>query len=75
MLLKDCTNMRVRCVNSQRNGCSRKRVSKDGYRGKEKLGSGEGGFQHRGPLERFPRPLRALVRGARTQVVLWRNGQ
>ena len=40
--MKDCTKMKVRCVNSQRNGCSRNRVREDGYRGKEKLGGGKG---------------------------------
>ena len=32
-LLKDCTNIKVRCVNSQRNGCFRNGVSEDRYRG------------------------------------------
>ena len=41
--MKDCTNMRVRCVDSQRNSCSRNRVSEEGNRGDEEFGGGEGG--------------------------------
>ena len=36
--MKDSSNMRVRCIYSQINGCSRNRVSEDWNRGEEELG-------------------------------------
>ena len=45
--LEDSTQMRVRCINSQGNACSRFRVSKDRNRGKEELGVMEGGVKFR----------------------------
>ena len=52
-MLKNSTHMRVGCINSQGDGCSRFRVSKDMDRGKEELGVTECGVKDGGPLERF----------------------
>ena len=59
-LLKNSTHMRVRCINSQGDGSSRFRVSKDRNRGKEELGMLEGGVTDRQPLERFTRTLQGV---------------
>ena len=45
--------MRVGCINSQGDGCSGFKVSKDRNRGEEELGMMEGGVKDRGLLERF----------------------
>ena len=53
MLLKDSTHMRVRCIHSQGDSCPGLRVSEEGNRGQEELGSVEGGVKVRGLLKRF----------------------
>ena len=58
--MKNSTYMRVGCVHSQGDGCSRFRVSKDGNRGKEDLGAVEGGVEDRGPLKRFTQTLEGV---------------
>ena len=46
-LLEEITHMRVRCINSQGNGCSRFRVSKNRNESKEELGVLKGGVKFR----------------------------
>ena len=57
--MKDSTNIGVRSVDSQRNSCSRNRVSKNWDIGKEEFA---GGVQHRGPLERLPGTLKGICK-------------
>ena len=58
--MENSTYMRFRCVDSQRDGCTGKRVSENRNRGKEKLGGGKGGVQNRRPLERFTGTLEGV---------------
>ena len=59
-LLKNSTNMRVGRINSQTDGSTEFRVSKDRDRGEEELGIAEGGVKDWGPMERFTQTLEGV---------------
>ena len=59
-LLEDSTHMRVRCIDSQGDGCSGYKVRKDRNGGEKELGMMDSGVKFGGPKERFTGTLEGV---------------